>query len=67
MIDRRPILEEEVTQKPIESEAVQMVTESLKKMSSSIAEFGEVMAGIGTNNSAAEIIKNTFVNFSHTV
>jgi len=62
-----PILEEEVTQKPIESEAVQRVTESLKKMSSSIAEFGEVMAGIRTNNSAAQIIKNTFVNFSHTV
>jgi len=67
VIDRRPILEEEVTHKPIESEAVQRVTDSLKKMSSSIAEFGEVMAGIGTNNSAAEIIKNTFVNFSHTV
>ncbi|XP_031124233.1 uncharacterized protein LOC116026948 [Ipomoea triloba] len=67
VIDRRPMPEEEVTHKPIESETVQRVTDSLKKMTSSIAEFGEVMAGIGTNNSAAEIIKNTFVNFSHTV
>ncbi|XP_019155212.1 PREDICTED: mucin-7-like [Ipomoea nil] len=49
-----------------QGQEVEKVTTALKKMTTSIMEFGEVMADVGANTSVVEIIKNVFSNLSAT-
>jgi hypothetical protein len=49
-----------------QGQEVERVTTALRKMTTSIMEFSEVMAGVGPNTSVADIIKNVFSNLSAT-